>query len=245
MRGRGGAPFIFISRLKPITKKAGPLWFGSGVTGSGKDNTMLKCAVFASGGGTNFQSLIDRKKTGDLHVEFVLFVGNNSKAQSFDRARENNIPTLHLSPSHFDSGQEYTKRLLEELRSHETECIILAGYMKIIPVEVVRAYSNRIVNIHPALLPSFGGEGMYGKRVHQAVLDYGAKVTGVTVHFVDEEYDRGPIIFQRTVEVLDDDDADTLAARVLTAEHNSYWRAVEAIAQGRIIVKGRKAFGKA
>lgn len=203
----------------------------------------LRCAVFASGGGSNFQALLDRKQSGDLHVDFVLMVGNNSTATAFDRARKHNIPSVHLAPSHFSSSAEYQKRLLDLLDEYRIELIILAGYMKMLPTEVVHRYRNRIVNIHPGLLPAFGGKGMYGSHVHQAVLDFGAKVTGVTVHFVNEDYDQGPVICQVTVKVDDKDDCKALAERVLKVEHDTYWRAIEAIAQGRIRVEGRRVIG--
>jgi formyltetrahydrofolate-dependent phosphoribosylglycinamide formyltransferase len=203
----------------------------------------MRCAVFASGGGTNFQALLDKKKSGHLHVDFVLFVGNNSKAMSFQRARKADIPTVHIASSHFSDPVQYQRELLKLLKDHKVEFIILAGYMKKLPAVLIKAYHNRISNIHPALLPAFGGKGMYGKYVHQAVLDYGAKLTGVTVHLVDEEYDNGPIVLQRTVKVRDDDTAETLAERVLKVEHDSYWRAIEALAQGRITIRGRRAYG--
>jgi phosphoribosylglycinamide formyltransferase-1 len=122
--------------------------------------------------------------------------------------------------------------------------IVLAGYMKKLPRAVVGAYRHRIINIHPGLLPAFGGKGMYGLNVHKAVIDYGAKVSGITVHFADEEYDHGPIILQETVAVHDDDTPETLAARVLEAEHANFWRAVEAVAQGRVHVDGRRVVGR-
>ncbi len=203
----------------------------------------MKIAVFASGGGSNFQALIDKKEEGKLHVDIAVLIGNNSAARAFERARKHNITTLHIAPSHFKNDTIYTERLLHELESREIELIVLAGYMKMIPLEVIKKYHNRIVNIHPALLPAFGGKGMYGKRVHQAVLDYGAKVSGVTVHFVDEVYDHGSIILQETVKVEDDDDADSLAQRVLVLEHANYWRAVEAITMGKITIKGRRITG--
>ncbi|MDR0306648.1 MAG: phosphoribosylglycinamide formyltransferase [Chitinispirillales bacterium] len=200
----------------------------------------LRCAVFASGGGSNFQALLDRRTKGDLHVDFVLMIGNNSKAAAFDRARSNNIPALHLAPSHFDDEESYAQALTDALVEAKVELIVLAGYMKKFPSRIVKEYHNRIVNIHPALLPAFGGKGMYGINVHKAVLEYGAKVSGITVHFVDEEYDHGPVIMQAAVPVLDDDNVETLAARVLEAEHQNYWVAVEAIAQGQIRVIGRE-----
>jgi phosphoribosylglycinamide formyltransferase-1 len=204
---------------------------------------MLKCAIFASGGGSNFQALIDRRDAGDLHVELSLFVGNNSAATAFERARQNGIKHQHIAPSHFPDETSYAGRLLDLLRKHGIELIILAGYMKKIPLEVVSAYSHRIVNIHPALLPAFGGAGLYGEKVHRAVLDYGAKVTGITIHFVDEHYDHGPIIYQQTIPVLDADDAHSLALRVLALEHAGYWKVIEAIAAGALSVKGRRVYG--
>ncbi len=203
----------------------------------------MNVAVFASGGGTNFQALLDHKESGELHVDFVLCVGNNSKAKVFERAAQRGIPTLHIAPSHFSDENEYHNKLSVELKKHKVELIVLAGYMKKLPDDLVRTYANRIINIHPALLPAFGGRGMYGKRVHQAVLDYGAKVTGVTVHFVDEEYDNGPVILQEPVGVEDDDTVDSLAERVLALEHAVYWRAVEAISRGEIRLEGRRVIG--
>jgi phosphoribosylglycinamide formyltransferase-1 len=203
----------------------------------------MRCAVFASGGGSNFQALIDRKMAGDLHVEFVLLAGNNSSAAAFEKARTVSIPTLHIAPSHFESESLYTKKLLASLENADVELIILAGYMKKLPSEVVHRYRHRIVNIHPGLLPAFGGKGMYGSHVHNAVIEYGAKISGITIHFVDEEYDHGPIIAQVTVPVLDSDDSHALAERVLKVEHDNYWKAIEAIANGRIRIEGRRVFG--
>jgi phosphoribosylglycinamide formyltransferase-1 len=203
----------------------------------------MNCAVFASGGGTNFQALLDHRKAGALHVDFTLLVGNNSKATAFARARRNGIDTLHISPSHFQTGEEYTGRLLSALRSHNVELLVLAGYMKKLPQGVIDAFRHRILNVHPALLPAFGGKGMYGAKVHHAVIESGVKLTGVTVHFADEEYDRGPIILQEPVRVYDNDTAETLAARVLEIEHATYWRGVEAVAAGRVQIKGNRVIG--
>ncbi|MCL2183087.1 MAG: phosphoribosylglycinamide formyltransferase [Chitinispirillia bacterium] len=200
----------------------------------------MRCTVFASGGGSNFQALLDKRASGDLHVDFVLLAGNNSGAKAFGRARDNGINTLHIAPSHFNDEAAYAKRLGDALTEVNTELVILAGYMRKLPPSIVREYRNKIINIHPGLLPAFGGKGMYGMNVHRAVLDYGAKLSGVTVHFVDEEYDHGPVILQKAVPVLDGDDENTLAARVLEAEHDSYWRAIEALASGKIRVDGRK-----
>ena len=200
----------------------------------------MRCTVFASGNGSNFQALLDRRASGRLHVDFVLLVGNNSAAKAFDRARENDIPTLHIAPSHFDDEAAYAKRLGDALKEAGTELIALAGYMKKLPSSVVSEYRNRIINVHPALLPAFGGKGMYGMNVHRAVIEYGAKISGVTVHFVDEEYDHGPVIMQEPVIVTSRDDEHTLASRVLEAEHNNFWRAIEAVASGMVRVEGRR-----
>ncbi|MDR2592488.1 MAG: phosphoribosylglycinamide formyltransferase [Chitinispirillales bacterium] len=201
----------------------------------------MRCAVFASGNGSNFQALLDRKSSGDLpHADFVLMVGNNSKAGAFERARSNGIATLHIAPSHFLTEEAYAERLSSALKDAGVELIALAGYMKKLPPAIVAQYRNRILNIHPGLLPAFGGQGMYGSNVHKAVIEYGAKFSGVTVHFVDDEYDHGPVIKQKVVPVLDNDDAQSLAARVLEAEHECYWQAIEAVAAGRIKIEGRR-----
>jgi phosphoribosylglycinamide formyltransferase-1 len=201
----------------------------------------MRCAVFASGNGSNFQALLDRKSSGALvNVDFVLMVGNNSKAAAFDRARSHGIPTLHIAPSRFPNEESYAERLSSALKEAGVELIVLAGYMKKLPPAIVGLYRNRIMNIHPGLLPAFGGKGMYGSNVHKAVIEYGAKISGVTVHFVDDEYDHGPVILQKPVLVLDDDDDQTLAARVLKAEHEYYWQALEAVSSEKIKIIGRR-----
>lgn len=205
---------------------------------------MKQCAVFASGGGSNFQALIDHQQAGDLHVDFAVMIGNNSKAKAFDRARAHDIPTVHIGPTHFEDPEEYAARLMSILQEHTVDLIALAGYMRKLPDIVVDTYRHRILNIHPALLPAFGGKGMYGGHVHAAVIESGAKLSGVTVHFVDEVYDHGPIVLQEPVPVLDDDSPEDLAARVLALEHASYWRAVEAVAQERLSVKGNRVVGR-
>ena len=203
----------------------------------------VKCAVFASGGGSNFQSLIDRRDTGELKVDLCMLVVNNSGAGAAVRARENGIPVVHCAPSRFDDAEAYAKALLRHLDDHAADCIVLAGYMKMLPQPVVQRFRNRIINIHPGLLPAFGGKGMYGSKVHEAVIAYGAKVSGITIHFVDEEYDHGPVIYQETVPVLDTDTPESLAARVLAVEHASLWKAVNAVGTGTVRVEGRRVSG--
>ncbi|MBD3243419.1 MAG: phosphoribosylglycinamide formyltransferase [Chitinivibrionales bacterium] len=205
---------------------------------------MKRCAVFASGGGSNFQALIDRREAGDLHVELALLVGNNSKAGAFERARTHGIASVHLPPTRFDDPAEYADRLMSTLEEHRIDMIALAGYMKKLPDVTIETFRNRILNVHPALLPAFGGQGMYGRYVHEAVLESGVKVTGVTVHFVDEHYDHGPIILQEPVRVLDNDTPASLAQRVLEAEHAFYWRAVEAVGCDALRVDGNRVYGR-
>ena len=204
----------------------------------------MNVAVFASGGGSNFQILLDKYKSGDLPINFSLVIGNNSGAKAFERAKDNGIDTLHITEKMFSNYEEYENSLLDTLKNREIDIIILAGYMKMIPVKIIKAFENRIINIHPALLPSFGGKGMYGMNVHKAVIDSGVKLSGITVHFVNEEYDKGAIIYQATVPVLSEDIPDNLASRVLKLEHNSLWRVVKAISENRISVENGKVIGE-
>jgi len=204
----------------------------------------MNIAVFASGGGSNFQVLIDKVESGELQATLCVCIGNNEKALAFERARKHGIAVRHIAPSQYATEESYVNYLLGVLLTYKPDLIVLAGYMKKIPSAIIAAYPNRIVNIHPGLLPSFGGKGLYGENVHHAVLDYGAKISGITVHFVDEDYDHGPIIFQASTEVLDTDDAQSLAARVLKLEHATLWKVCRAISLGNISVKGRRVYGK-
>ena len=194
--------------------------------------TRTRIAVLASGGGTNLQSILDHfTSLGEWrHGEVVVVASDRVKAGALERARARGIAGEVLSTPVRPAGED----LAEVLRRHDAELIALAGYLRRIPEEIVHRYAGRIVNVHPALLPAFGGPGMYGVRVHEAVLAAGVSVTGVTVHFVDEEYDRGTIIAQWPVPVIAGDDPNTLAARVLRVEHLLYPRVVNAIAGGRL-----------
>ncbi|MFQ5822450.1 MAG: phosphoribosylglycinamide formyltransferase [bacterium] len=206
--------------------------------------TRLKVGVLASGRGSNLKALLKAIERGELFAEIVLVVSNKADAGVFTIASEYDIPTLHLSQEKFSSTEEFDRALLSALNQHQVEVIALAGYLKKISSTIIRAYKYRILNIHPALLPSFGGKGMYGIKVHQAVLDYGCKVSGVTVHLVDEEFDTGPPILQRCVPVNQDDTPESLAARVLEVEHKIYAEALQLFAERRIDVQGRKVFIK-
>ena len=187
-------------------------------------------ALFASGSGSNAAALLDHRYSGAVRPHFRCLVGNNSGAPVMRLARARGVPAYHVSRRTHPSRDAYLARLLEILALHGAELIVLAGYVKLLPAEIVRRWRGRILNIHPALLPRHGGRGMYGMAPHRAVLAAGECETGVTVHLVDEEYDGGPIVLQRRVAVRTDDSARTLARRVLAVEHDTYWRAVEQMA---------------
>lgn len=194
----------------------------------------MNVAVLASGSGTNLQALLDSERAGTLGARVRLVISNRKTAGALDRARRHGCDALHLSPAQFPSEQAYAEKLQHELDLHRIDLVCLAGYLKKLPESLVTAYAGRIVNIHPAPLPRFGGPGQYGHHVHQAVLESGVSHSGPTVHFVDHEYDSGPIIAHVAVPVEDGDTPESLAARVLTEEHKLYPRVVAALAGGRI-----------
>ncbi len=179
----------------------------------------LSIAVFASGRGTNLQALMDASKGGILGGEVTAVISNNSGSYALERARKENIPAYHISGKTYSERAKFVSRLFEVFDENNINLVVLAGYMKLVPIEVVRKYRSRIINIHPALLPGYGGKGMYGTNVHKAVIESGDQLSGATVHIVDEIYDHGAILIQRTVPVLADDTPESLAARVLTVEH--------------------------
>lgn len=198
----------------------------------------MRVAVFASGGGSNLQALLD--DLGDAApARVVLVVSNRASAGALERARAAGVAAAILADPHDASA------MLDLLRAHCVDLVVLAGYLKLVPAEVVQAYERRMVNIHPALLPAFGGEGMYGRHVHEAVLAAGATVSGASVHLVTAEYDRGPVVAQWPVPVGADDTPESLAARVLAVEHQLLPAVVRAAARaGRVVrlVPGGRAF---
>jgi formyltetrahydrofolate-dependent phosphoribosylglycinamide formyltransferase len=202
----------------------------------------MNIAVFASGRGSNFQAILNAINEGRLPAHVTLLVSNNSSAGALDLARSKNIPAIHLSQKQCSSEESYVEQLSDLLTRHNVELIALAGYMKRIPTKIVQRFRNRILNIHPALLPAFGGPGMYGSHVHEAVIASGMKVSGATVHIVDEEYDRGPIVMQKTVEVASNDTPETLAAKVLPIEHEIYPKVLAAFAGNRVRIQGKRAW---
>lgn len=202
----------------------------------------LDIAVFGSGRGSNFQAILSAINEGKIpRARVRLVVSNNSSAGILDIARKHALPTVHLSQKEFMDEQAFTDAMLSVLRQHGVNLIVLAGYMKRLPDRLVDVYRNRILNIHPALLPKFGGRGMYGMHVHEAVIGSGDSVSGATVHLVDEEYDHGQILLQRSVAVLPGDTPETLAARVLPVEHELYPEALAMIAEGKIVLERQKA----
>ncbi len=191
-----------------------------------------KIAVFISGGGSNLQSLIDATKTGILSAEIALVVSSKRKAYGLERAAKAGIESFVFKINKYPTPEEAGKELVGILHDHDIDYIALAGYLSLLPPEVVRAYRNRIVNIHPALLPKYGGKGMYGHHVHEAVLAAHEKESGASVHIVDEIYDNGEILEQKRVAVLPDDTPDSLAARVLEQEHKLYPRVLQKLIKG-------------
>jgi phosphoribosylglycinamide formyltransferase-1 len=190
----------------------------------------MRVAVLASGSGTNLQAILDQQASlgASASARVVLVASDRAEASALARARGAGITAVALDHAARTSG------LLSILGAHRVELVVLAGYMRLVPADVVRHFRGRMLNVHPALLPAFGGTGMYGHRVHEAVIAHGARISGPTVHFVDERYDEGPIVAQWPVAVLPDDTPDTLAERVLEAEHLLYPLVVEAVASGRV-----------
>ncbi|KAI8558765.1 hypothetical protein RHMOL_Rhmol04G0122700 [Rhododendron molle] len=192
-------------------------------------------AVFVSGGGSNFRSIHKAIVEGSVEGEIVVLVTNKPGCGGAEYARDNNIPVILFPGMKEQPDGLSANDLVTTLRRYKIDFILLAGYLKLIPVELVRAYPRSILNIHPSLLPAFGGKGYYGMKVHQAVIASGARYSGPTIHFVDEHYDTGRILAQRVVPVLANDTADELAARVLQQEHQLYVEVAEALCEERIV----------
>ena len=203
---------------------------------------MLKVAVFVSGGGTNLQAIldaIDNRTITNAKVEVV--ISNNKNAYALERAKNHGIEALCISPKDYETRDAFNEAFLEKLDSYNPDLIVLAGFLVVIPEQMIAKYRNRIINIHPSLIPSFCGTGYYGLKVHEGVLNRGVKVTGATVHFVDEGTDTGPIILQKAVEVQQDDTPEILQRRVMEqAEWIIMPKAIDLIANGKVsVVDGR------
>lgn len=202
----------------------------------------LRVLVMVSGGGTNLQAIIDRVKEGTItNTEIVGVISNNKNAYALTRAEENRIPSLCISPKDFETREIFNGKLLEAVESFEPDLVVLAGFLVVIPPEMIRKYENRMINIHPSLIPSFCGKGYYGLKVHEAALARGVKVVGATVHFVDEGTDTGPIILQKAVEVQQGDTPEVLQRRVMEqAEWKILPRAIDLIANGKVRVEDHR-----
>lgn len=203
---------------------------------------MLKLAVLVSGGGTNLQAIIDsiqNKKITNTDIKVV--ISNKKDAYALTRAKEAGIAAEYISPKEYETREEFNNNLLKLIDSYEVDLIVLAGYLVIVPEIVIKKYQNQIINIHPSLIPAFCGPGYYGLRVHEAVLERGVKITGATVHFVDEGTDTGPIIFQKSVEVKYNDTPEILQRRVMEeAEWNILPLAIDLIANNKLSIIDNK-----
>lgn len=203
---------------------------------------MLNIAVFISGGGTNLQAIINAVKENKINGKIKLVFSNRKNAYGLIRAQNESIDTFYLNRKKFFSDEEYDERILEELERKNIDLIVLAGYLNILSSKFVSKYSNRIINIHPSLIPSFCGDGFYGENVHKAVIKSGVKFTGATTHFVDENVDTGAIILQDVVPVFINDDFETVAKRVLEIEHEILVKTVKAFCDNKIVFKDNRAF---
>jgi phosphoribosylglycinamide formyltransferase-1 len=199
-----------------------------------------RLAVFASGRGSNFKAIIDKTNSGYIPADVSLLITNNPEAGAIDIARKYSIPWRAIVPKDFPDREAYNEKILSELIDTRIDFIVLAGYLKLVGKHIVDRYSNKIINIHPALLPSFGGKGMYGHHVHQAVYDRGVKVSGVTVHLVNNEYDAGPIVLQRCVSIDSAKSPEEIASRVLTIEHEIFPKAIKLMVEENLMVNGSR-----
>jgi phosphoribosylglycinamide formyltransferase-1 len=198
----------------------------------------LRLGFLASHGGSNVQAILDACREGRLDAEPCVVISNNSDAQVLDRAMAARVPAFHLSSHIHPDPTRLDEAILATLEKHRVNLIVLAGYMKKLGPKTLARYRGRVLNMHPALLPKFGGQGMYGHHVHDAVLAAGEKESGATVHIADEEYDRGRILAQKKVPVMADDTSESLAARVLVVEHQLYAETLQRIATGEIRLEG-------
>jgi formyltetrahydrofolate-dependent phosphoribosylglycinamide formyltransferase len=198
----------------------------------------ISLAVLLSGGGTTLQNLLDRIGDGRLRAKIVLVVSSNPRALGLQRAEKAGVPTAVIERRNCATDQEFSEKVFSLCRRAGAKLVCMAGFLKFLPIP--DDFRNRVLNIHPALIPAFCGQGYYGQRVHEAVLAAGAKISGCTVHFADNEYDHGPIVLQRTVPVEDDDTPGLLAARVWEQECEAYPEAIQLFAEERLIIEGRR-----
>lgn len=198
----------------------------------------LRIVVLISGGGTTLRNLMEKIATGQLDARIERVISSNAAAGGLEFARQAGIPADVIERQAFESNEAFSAAIFAACRKASPDLIVMGGFLKLIAIPP--DFENRVINIHPALIPAFCGKGFYGPRVHEAVLEYGAKLSGCTIHFVDNRYDHGPILLQRAVPVFDDDTPETLAARVFAAECDAYPEALRLVAEGRVRIEGRK-----
>ena len=199
----------------------------------------VKIGVLISGGGTNLQALIDNSRLGNINGEIKLIISNKKDAYGLERGKIAGIETMYINPKEYRDVTQYDGRLIDEFKKRGIELIVLAGYLKVLSKNFIEEFKNRIINIHPSLIPSFCGKNFYGTKVHEEVLKYGVKYTGATVHFVDEGTDTGPIILQEIVKVDDVDTVETLQKKVLNIEHKILVDAVKLFCDNRLSIEDR------
>ncbi len=204
-----------------------------------EEKVMINIGVLVSGRGTNLQAIIEAIEEGKIEGEIKIVMSDHPKACALKRAQQYLIDTRYIDFKEFKNREDYDKEIIKSLKEKKIDLVVLAGYMRILSPYFIRTYKNKIINIHPALLPSFSGLHAQGQAVK-----YGVKVSGCTVHFVDEGVDSGPIVLQRALEVKDDDTEESLAERILKEEHQIYPRAIQLFSQGRLMIKGRRVFIK-
>ncbi|TCO74795.1 phosphoribosylglycinamide formyltransferase [Marinisporobacter balticus] len=200
----------------------------------------ISIAVFVSGGGTNLQTIIDHIEKDNIDGEIKIILSSKENAYALERGKKHGIEGCYIGKKNYPDLKERSRKITEILKEKKIDLIVLAGFMSILDKEIVQMYKNRIINVHPSLIPSFCGKGYYGEKVHEAVLSYGVKVTGATVHFVDEGTDTGPVILQKAVQVKADDTVASLSKRVLAVEHEILPLAVELFCEGKLEVIGRR-----
>ncbi|NLW03018.1 MAG: phosphoribosylglycinamide formyltransferase [Clostridiaceae bacterium] len=202
---------------------------------------MLRIGVMVSGGGTNLQAILDQIESGRLPgCQVVTVISSRPGVYALERARKHNIPSCVISRKDFETLEEYDEAVLKHLKEYKVDLVVLAGFLSLLGERVLSEYENAIINVHPSLIPSFCGKGFYGITPHKKALEYGVRITGATVHFVDREYDSGPIILQKAVEVMQDDTPESLQRRVMEqAEWILLPEAIRLFAQGRLKVEGR------
>ncbi len=198
----------------------------------------LNLAILISGGGTTLQNIIDKTDDGSLNARIRVVICNSPNAYGIKRAEQNSIPTAIVQRKNYNQPETFSNAIIKEIEKHPVDLIILAGFLHLF--KIPDTYAGKVMNIHPGLIPSFCGKGFYGHHVHEAAIESGVKISGCTVHFVDNEYDRGPIIIQRTVHVNADDSPDTLAEKVFREECIAYPDAIRLFAEGRLKIDGRK-----